>query len=453
MIKKIKWNNHNILGNLELDFTKPDGSVYNTIVLAGENGTGKTTILETLSTFLNLGTIEPFDYISYLAKDIPFTITPTPGSDIKYGFHIRKNDNDGTTQRIQRGRNIGQEMIDSDALDIRHYGFSYTKARSGFNTKKVKSTTTQQLDSQKYESDSAEDFTSIKQLLVDVDAQDNSEWMKITRSGIGTPFETFKLTSKMYRFEKAFNEFFDIVQFKQVDNANREEIKILFEKHGKEIPVDDLSTGEKQIVFRGAHLLKNIHSVSGGVVLIDEPELSLHPKWQQKVLQYYRSLFNKNGTQDVQMIFATHSEYVLSSALGDIEDVLVIVLNDDNGTIVSKNITAPHVLPTVTSAETNYLAFGLLSVDYHIELYGYLQNKTNNHTIKDCDNYILSQTTYYDPTIHAKPSSYTNQQGHTFNYQTLPTYIRNLIDHPNPTQSYSDEEFKRSIELLIELCR
>lgn len=63
MIRKIKWNDHAILGNLELDFTKPDGSVYNTIVLAGENGTGKTTILETLSTFLNLGSIEPFEYI------------------------------------------------------------------------------------------------------------------------------------------------------------------------------------------------------------------------------------------------------------------------------------------------------------------------------------------------------------------------------------------------------
>ena len=55
MITKVKWNNHEILGNLELNFTKDDGSPYSTIVLAGENGTGKTTILETLSTFLNLG--------------------------------------------------------------------------------------------------------------------------------------------------------------------------------------------------------------------------------------------------------------------------------------------------------------------------------------------------------------------------------------------------------------
>ena len=65
MITKVKWNNHEILGNLELNFTKNDGSPYSTIVLAGENGTGKTTILETLSTFLNLGSIEPFEFIEY----------------------------------------------------------------------------------------------------------------------------------------------------------------------------------------------------------------------------------------------------------------------------------------------------------------------------------------------------------------------------------------------------
>ena len=53
MIKKIKWHNHAILGNLELDFTKPDGTIYDTIVLAGENGTGKTTVLETLSNYLS----------------------------------------------------------------------------------------------------------------------------------------------------------------------------------------------------------------------------------------------------------------------------------------------------------------------------------------------------------------------------------------------------------------
>ena len=192
MIRKIKWNNHAILGNLELDFTKPDGSVYNTIVLAGENGTGKTTILETLSTFLNLGSIEPFEYISYMADGVPYTITPNPDDFPKIGFHFRKNEVDGTTQVIRSARNSNSELIESDLADLRHYGFSYSKARSGFHTQKVTSTTIQQLDSDKYEDDTKDDFTSIKQLIIDIDAQDNSKWMEITESGAGTPFTTFK---------------------------------------------------------------------------------------------------------------------------------------------------------------------------------------------------------------------------------------------------------------------
>ena len=451
MIRRIKWNNQGVLGNLELDFSKLDGTIYNTIVLAGENGTGKTTILDNLSTFLNLGSIEAFEYINYVADGTPYTITPNKNPQL--GFHSRRNVTDETTKEINSNRNNNTKSIESDQADLRHYGFSYSKARSGFNTQKVKSATIQQLDSDKYENDSKDDFTSIKQLIVDIDAQDNSEWMRITKSGIGTPFSTFQQASKKYRFERAFNEFFDTIRFKGVDNVNPEEINILFEKHGREIPVDSLSTGEKQIVFRGAHLLKNINSMSGGNVLIDEPELSMHPKWQQKVLQYYRSLFNKNGTQDAQIILATHSEYVLRSALEDRDNVLIVALSDNNGTIFSKSITAPSIMPTITSAETNYLAFGILSVDYHIELYGYLQNKTGNFTVKDCDRYIVAQTELYNPALHAKPSFFTSPNGHTISYQTLPTYIRNSIDHPDPTRNYTQEELKCSIKLLIELCR
>lgn len=69
-IRKVKWANHPILGNLELDFVNPaTNKAYSTIVLAGENGTGKTTILETLNTFLSIGSFEPFDRIEYEVED------------------------------------------------------------------------------------------------------------------------------------------------------------------------------------------------------------------------------------------------------------------------------------------------------------------------------------------------------------------------------------------------
>lgn len=143
---------------------------------------------------------------------------------------------------------------------------------------------------------------------------------------------------------------------------------------------------------------------------------------------------------------------ILKSRLEDRENVLIIVLSDDNGVIHSKNITAPTTLPTITSAETNYLAFGILSADYHIELYGYLQNKTGNNTVKKCDKYIAAQV-QYNSTLHAKEYCFPDQNGQIRSYKTLPTYIRNSIDHPDPAHTYTPEELKCSIELLIELCR
>ena len=43
-----------------------------------------------------------------------------------------------------------------------------------------------------------------------------------------------------------------------MDEADSNEKKIIFEKHGKSIPVDSLSTVEKQIVFRKKVRFQNI---------------------------------------------------------------------------------------------------------------------------------------------------------------------------------------------------
>ena len=66
-LRKIKWSNHPVLGNLELDFTNQTENACDTIVIAGENGLGKTTILETIYQFLREGTITPFEYLEYEA--------------------------------------------------------------------------------------------------------------------------------------------------------------------------------------------------------------------------------------------------------------------------------------------------------------------------------------------------------------------------------------------------
>lgn len=444
MIKKLVWDNHPVLGNLELDFTNSKGKICNTIVLAGENGTGKTSILETLAEFLNIKSFEPFSSIIYEISDHEYKLTKTNNSDL--GFHQRQKDKNPTIHiRIPP---YEPQKIDEDFDDIRHYGCIYSKARSGFNTKTVTSVTTQQLDNEKRVIDNSDDFTSIKQLLVDIDTQDNSDWMKITKTGQQVGFDKFHKLSKLYRFEKAFNKFFEHLKFKEIDNTDPKEKKIVFEKDGNRILIDQLSTGEKQIVFRGAYLLKNSRQVDGGIVLIDEPELSMHPKWQQRILKFYCDLFSYGQKRQTQIIFATHSEGVISEALKDQDNTLVVVLNRKNdGNITAKSITAPIVLPTITAAEINYLAFDIISSDLHIQLYGFLQSKHKLSSVAACDNYILNQSCYKS-NLHDKPSNFKKT-----NYKTLPTYIRNAIDHPDSGNTYTTKELKTSIELLIELCK
>ena len=70
--------------------------------------------------------------------------------------------------------------------------------------------------------------------------------------------------------------------------------KFILKKRGRDVDIASLSSGEKQIVFRGAFLLRNQQSAKGSVILIDEPEISLHPIWQEKIYDYYRKSFYRN---------------------------------------------------------------------------------------------------------------------------------------------------------------
>ena len=105
------------------------------------------------------------------------------------------------------------------------------------------------------------------------------------------------------------------------------------------------------------------------------------------------------------------------------------------------------ILPSLTSAETNYIAFDIVSTDYHIALYGYLQHKIGDKNVKDTDTHIKS-CSCYNASIHSKLTSFK-----TTTYETLPTAIRNAIHHPSPSTNFTQEELRTSTELLIEILK
>ena len=444
-IRHIQWSGHSSLGNLELDFTDDDGQPYRTIVIAGENGTGKTSILEAISQtavdpfpdFHDLSCLEFEDYET--ERRIRLQRRDEAKKDVVAVF--MNNDGEPIDGENNNGVQTDYLIAQGSLLRFQRQGIAYSRARSGFKTGTIESITTGDRDWSRARIDASDDYTPVKQMLVNLRTQDDRDFTQIAMQQGVARWNDYYPRSRTCRFANAFNGFFDDLAFDRVDQVDGSH-QVVFKKHSREIPIDALSTGEKQIVYRGAYLLDGLEKDEGGVVLVDEPELSMHPKWQQRVLPFYRGLFPLDRHNPVQLIIATHSEYVLETALRDSENTLVIALDDQCGKITSQRITAPYALNSLSSSEVKYRVFGVASIDYHVALFGLLQSYAPGDKVKHCDSFITQQPEY-DRICHARMSRYGATE-----YESLPTYIRNAIDHPSPEKEYNNEDLITSIELM-----
>lgn len=120
------------------------------------------------------------------------------------------------------------------------------------------------------------------------------------------------------------------LSFSSIDTKDRNNIKCLWQVHSKNtiVDLDDLSSGEKAIIQIFYPLIeqriksilasiKNPDTVSASheiSVLIDEPELHLHPNLQLKIFDYFRVLSTEKG---VQIIITTHSPTIVEYATSD----------------------------------------------------------------------------------------------------------------------------------------
>ena len=165
-IRKIKYNNHQVLGNLELDFVNPaTGLAFDTIVLIGENGTGKTTILTTISDYLNCISLRPFSYIEYDADGHQYRIEPIQNGNPC--FHTRREIGSDLQETIRRDTGNDPNTMYSDKKDLRSYASVFSKARADYQVNKIGSISTKTLDSDSEERDENDNYTSLKQLIVD----------------------------------------------------------------------------------------------------------------------------------------------------------------------------------------------------------------------------------------------------------------------------------------------
>ncbi len=140
-------------------------------------------------------------------------------------------------------------------------------------------------------------------------------------------------------------EFF--TTFKNIRIRRQGTPTMIVEKDGEELDVNQLSQGEKSLLALVGDIARRLallnpsldNPLEGeGVVMIDEVDLHLHPKWQHNLIDKLVKTF-----PNVQFILTTHSPHVIS----DRADILLYSL-DDGELIEEPNVYGEDVNTVLT---------------------------------------------------------------------------------------------------------
>ncbi|MBS8121905.1 ATP-dependent nuclease [Candidatus Vampirococcus lugosii] len=168
---------------------------------------------------------------------------------------------------------------------------------------------------------------------------------------------------------------------------------------------------------------------------IDEPEICLHPKAQIKLIKALNKL-----SETQQIFLTTHSPYIFKETGGKLKKVNIFTKEDE--TIKIQNTAENFGLFGKYSpswGEINYYAYNLPTVEFHNELYGYLEikNKIELNEIDKTKKWVKDKNGIKGKEIDV----------------SLQEYIRHSIHHPenNHNDDYSEEELDNSIQEMIKI--
>jgi len=325
-VKKIEIINFKGIEHLELDFTYLDSDrILDNIVFYGINGSGKSTVLEAIyvslvtSTFyhnqINKSNIEKFliEFLSfsdewiYNNKDefiiniqidensnlIDGTLRYNRENYLSWSTNNKFSTNfNNPTVYLSSYRILNPSMISfagdwKQIQNLREKSFldkreKYLQKESSFPTLNLQFTN---------------NYATVKQYLVNL----------ITDKKVGTlSYENSKILEKV---QESFKIFFPNKLF--LEQLSREgdmqDYRLMIRNEDTTIvDLDQLSSGEREIIAFFTYLCTE--ALNKSILIIDEPELHLHDKWQSLIPYAIRKLF-----PNVQLFMATHSEEIHQS--------------------------------------------------------------------------------------------------------------------------------------------
>ena len=309
-VEKIKFNNHKIFNNLEIDFKDKNGQILDTIVLIGENGSGKTSLLKCIYDSFDI------DERGY-EEDWKNIVRLTPAL---YTTTVKLNDNEIGGLHPSVAWELAHEPNNPKVVFM-PTEINFEKINKVDNTFDVKTYFQNIIDQNMTE--------NIPSMIA---AKMNKEIFRNRNKTIGEVIDN--VCDDINGIFKVMDLDVKLIGLSE-DNDTR---PIFKNSLGKEFDITGLSSGEKQLFLRALSL--KFLEVNNSVILIDEPEISLHPQWQRKIIDVYKSIGENN-----QLIIATHSPHIVGSVKSENlrvmtkdTDGIKIINNDNLSETYGKNI-------------------------------------------------------------------------------------------------------------------
>ena len=323
-IKNLHIKEYNGLENLYLNF-ESEGKVLDLVVLVGINGSGKTRVLESIRYWFEMFRSKAVNVELFYEEN-----------EIEVLESLMNNE--GLTEVEKE---MQKEIEYTDCLrNIKFYNYDYrhNKTENRNYNSKIISRSFEKLkifpkiiyvpteinfeEIKKAQTNLKKEYSFIN-IVDSYEIKDIPSYIATRISKVANEEEDLTMGQVRKKVFAEINGIFEILELDvKLSEISKDEnsMPIFTDSSGKKFGINELSSGEKQLFLRT--LAIKMLEPENSIIMIDEPELSLHPKWQQKIIDVYKKIGKNN-----QIILATHSPHILGSV--EKENIILLIKNQD----------------------------------------------------------------------------------------------------------------------------
>ncbi len=351
-IKSFKIENIGKFSDLEINFSKND-HIDNHIVIIGNNGSGKTTILESIALSLSwfVAKVKSAKSSGTAIQELKVK-NDSPSGNIQIVVNNYDKDFSWTLAKAKRGRKNGtrtnldglNKLVDIYRTNYTNNDFTsfpvltYYDANRGVLDIPLRIRTKhnfEQLDGYHNSLKGIVDYRTFFEWFRQREDEENEDKIKLLDSFKTKNVADSKILAQVNKVadkqldcvRKAISTF--LPEFSNIRVERKPRLHLAVNKNGKKLNLEQLSQGEKLTMAMVGDIARRLsiqypsltNPLNGeGIILIDEAELHMHPKWQRKLVKRLNETFPK-----CQFIYSTHSPLLIS----DFKDVKCYSLNDE----------------------------------------------------------------------------------------------------------------------------